>query len=170
MRKILSVLSIFLFSVGAAHAANDIGYVNVARIMNEAPQVQDIRDRLQSEFKDEEAALKKKQQELKELQEKAKAKAQEMSDAERKDLQQEFVRLRSEFGSLLQDYQEKTNKRQQEEFSQFNTVVRREIQSFAQQEGYELILTDGVAFANASIDITDKILERIKAAAAKDGK
>lgn len=168
MRKILLVVSSLFLLVGAAHAETRIGYVDTARVLNEAPQMQEIRDRLKSEFKDEEEAIQKKQNELLELQEKAKSQGENMSDAERKKLQEQFLKLRGEFSKLLQDYKEKASARQQEEFSRFDNVVKREIQQFAQQEGYDLILTDGVAFANSSIDVTDKVIARIKAAAASE--
>lgn len=171
MRKlVLTALFFCLLATGAYAAEAKIGYVDIAQVLNSAPQMDKIRENLQSEFKDEEQAIAKKQEELKALQEKAAAEGKNMSEDQQVKMQEQFLQLRNEYGQMLQEYRQMTSRRQQEEFAKFNTIVRREIQAFAQQEGYDLILTEGVAYANSSLNVTDKVLARIKAAAGKDGK
>jgi len=41
--------------------------------------------------------------------------------------------------------------------------VMREISGFAEAGGYDLVLADGIVFAKKNIDITDPILERLRA-------
>jgi Skp family chaperone for outer membrane proteins len=44
-------------------------------------------------------------------------------------------------------------------------LVFNEIQTFAREENYDLLLIEGVAHASARVDVTDRILARLQARA-----
>jgi len=51
---------------------------------------------------------------------------------------------------------------QNQELAVFRDVVRKELTAMAEKEKFDLILNDGVMYADKSLNITDKLLERLK--------
>jgi outer membrane protein len=45
--------------------------------------------------------------------------------------------------------------------------IQEEIGAYAREQGFDLVLTDGVGFAHPRLDITDAILQRVNAHAAE---
>lgn len=166
MTKVALFLIAFLGVMGTATAA-EVAAVNMPELLQKAPQTAEIRDKLKSEFASDEEALKAKQEELRALQEKFAKDAETMSDEEKKAMQKQFVQLRAEFTQLYQSYQQKMGKRQQEELGEFQTVILREVQAYARDEGYDIVVSQGVLYASPAVDITDEVLERLKATATK---
>ncbi|HET9679528.1 MAG TPA: OmpH family outer membrane protein [Gammaproteobacteria bacterium] len=166
MNKIALFLITFLGFMGTAMAV-EVAAVNMPELLQKAPQTAEIREKLKTEFASDEDALKAKQEELRALQEKFSKDAETMSDEEKKAMQKQFVELRADFTKLYQTYQQKMGKRQQEELSQFQSVILREVQAYARDEGYDIVVSQGVLYASPAVDITDEVLERLIAADTK---
>ena len=73
-----------------------------------------------------------------------------------RDLQRDFTRLRTE-------YQEDSNLRQNEEFGVLQRSVLKEVQDYAEAQGYDLIVGDGVLFVSSTINITEEVLRAVEA-------
>lgn len=166
MYKLVLFLIAFLGFSNAALAV-EVAAVNMQEVLQKAPQTAEIRETLKSEFSTDEVALKAKQEELRALQEKFAKDAETMSVEEKKTMQKQFVELRAQFTKLYQEYQQKMGKRQQEELSQFETVILREVQAYARDKGYDIVVSQGVLYASPAVDITDEVLERLIAADSK---
>lgn len=160
MRKFSVIIMSMVFSAGAL-AETKIAVIDMAELLQKAPQMQEIRERLSEEFKDEETALEAKQQELRALQEKAAKELEKMSETERTKLQEQFLKLRGEFNQMLQTYQQERGQRQEEELGQFERLVTREVQAYARDNGYDVVLSAGVLYKSPSVNITDEVLDRL---------
>ncbi len=139
-----------------------VGYVDMKRLIDAAPQLQAGRALLEREFADRDAALRAEQQRLSELEARhrreagvvdaatAEARAREI-DALRRNLERTRTRLREDL-----------NRRAQEEYKRRWDAMQDEVTAFARESGYDLIVESPVVYASPSIDVTDAILERLR--------
>ena len=77
------------------------------------------------------------------------------------DLSFEFAEKASVF--LSTEFREDLNLRQNEELGKLQRSLLKEVQDFAEAEGYDLVVGDGVLFASTSVNITDEVLQAVEA-------
>lgn len=165
MRKSFSAIAVAALLLAAApvQAADlKIGVINTQQLVAESPQADALREKLEQEFAPTRRELLAQQNELKTLQEKFQRDAQVMSDSERDNMER---RIR-DLGRDLQYGQQKATEdfriRQNEELGKLRQELQQAINDFAKAEGYDLILSEGVAFNVDALNVTDEILARIK--------
>lgn len=164
MRKPLFVITAALLSIfaGQLHAAElKIGVVNPARLIAESPQAQAIRERLEQEFAGKRRELMAQQNEIKTLQEKYQRDAQVMSESERTSMQRRVRELERDLQFGAQTLNEDVQRRQNEELGKLQRELGQAINAFATENGYDLILSEGVAYRSDAVDVTEQILARI---------
>jgi len=140
-----------------------IGVVNVPALMDRAPQTKAAMDALQEEFAPRQREILAKQTELQELVEKAQKDAEVMSEAERRALEKSIRDSRREVTRLDTEFREDLNLRQNEELGKLQRSLLSEVQAYAQGEGYDIVVGDGVLFASTAANITDEVLRAIEA-------
>ena len=86
-----------------------------------------------------------------------------MGETERRNAEKNLRDLGREFERLRTEYQEDSNLRQNEEFSVLQRSVLKEVQDYAQEQGYDLIVGDGVLYVNSTVNITEEVLNAIVA-------
>ena len=86
-----------------------------------------------------------------------------MGETERRNAQKEVRDLERDLARMQTEFQEDLNLRQNEEYGQLQRAMLKEVQDFAQQEGYDLIVGDGVLYVNNSVNITDEVLRAVEA-------
>ena len=153
-----------LCSIWSLEAAAElkIGFVNAARLMREAPQVESASKRLEREFAPKQRQLVSAGQEIKRLQNSLSKDGSIMSDARVRDISRQIRdkgrELKLQQASTQEDYDARFN----EEFGKVQKVIREVIQQFAKDRYYDLIVSEGVVWANPRINITDDILTRLR--------
>ena len=60
-----------------------------------------------------------------------------------------------------QDFREELNIQKNNEFKKVRILVLEAIGQFGEQHDYDLIVSDGVLYANKRIDVTERILESL---------
>lgn len=157
------VLGLSSFNATAQAAELKIGVVSVPRLLQESPQGKATMEALQREFEPKQRVIVAKEKEYQEKGERIQRDLQVMSEAERrnaeKDLredQREIVRLRNEFV-------EDQNLRRNEEISTLQRSLLQQIDAFARAGAYDLIIGDGVLFANSAANVTDQVLAAMQA-------
>lgn len=164
MRRIwIGALTALLLSVSSLAWAAEIkiGFVNVARVLQQAPQAEAAKKRLEKEFAPRDKRLVAMQKELKKLEEKMSRDAAVMSDAERRKLEREILAKQRELKRAQEEFREDFNLRRNEELGKLQRQVFEAIKSLAKEEGYDLLLTDGVVYASDRVDVTDKVQQRL---------
>lgn len=139
-----------------------IGYVDTSRLMQEAPQVLAVEQRLKSEFEPREKQLLKKQQELVELEALLKDDDASMSVNQSRKLEREIRLKVSQLKFEQQEFREDQNLRRNEEIRTLQKVIRAAVISVGDEKGFDIILTDGVTYASDRIDITNAVLDKLK--------
>lgn len=159
---ILLVVIIALgFAVPSQAADLKIGVVNVAQLVGESPQAKQLSERLKQEFASREREIMSQQNDLRGLQEKFQRDAEVMSESERTNMQRRMRELERDLQFRVQSVREDAQRRQNEELGKLQRELGQAIQEFAKAEGYDLILTEGVAFRKDAFDVTAKVLQRI---------
>jgi outer membrane protein len=165
MRKfiLITVAAVAATLAGPLAAAElKIGVVNSAQLIAESPQAAALREKLEQEFAPRQRDLQAQQNEFKSLQEKFQRDAQVMSESERSNMERRLRDLARDLQFQQQKASEDLRMRQNEELGKMQRALLVEVEKFAKAEGYDLILTEGVAFRVDAIDITDEVLARMK--------
>ncbi len=158
----LFILITLLFSVSFAYAEQKIAFVNQARLLQKAPQAESARNKLQKEFAKRDSALVSLQKNIQKKTEKLQKDAAILSEAELNKLKRSITLLRRDLERDKVAFKEDLSLRQNEELVKLQKSVLKSIQTIAQNEKYDLIISDGVIYASKQIDITDKILSQLK--------
>ncbi len=140
-----------------------IGVVNVPLLMDRAPQTKAAMDALQEEFAPRQREILAKQTELQELVERAQKDGAVMSETERRNAEKSVRDLQREVTRLDTEFREDLNLRQNEELAQLQRSLLTEVQTYAQGEGYDIVVGDGVLFASTAANITEEVLRAIEA-------
>ncbi len=145
-----------------AQAGVKIGFVNAEKVLEKAPQVEAARKRLEREFRPRDQELVAMQKEIKRLEEKLARDRDVMSEAQREKLERKIRAKRRELKRAQDEFREDFNIRRNEEFDKLQRQIHKAIIDLAKDEKFDLILGDGVIYASPKVDITDKVLKRLK--------
>ena len=69
---------------------------------------------------------------------------------------------RREFKRIQEDSQELLTIRRNEELKKLQVVINEAITKVGKRDKYDLILYDGIAYADPRVDITEKVLEVLR--------
>jgi outer membrane protein len=161
VRAVVSVALVVAFAVPASAQETKIGVVSLQAIVERAPQTKAVMDALREEFAPREREIVAKQKEIEDLQAKVQKDLAVMGETERRNAEKKLRDLGREFERMRSEYQEDSNLRQNEEFSVLQRSVLKEVQDYAQAQGYDLIVGDGVLYVSTTINITEDVLNAV---------
>ncbi|MGI9303764.1 MAG: OmpH family outer membrane protein [Gammaproteobacteria bacterium] len=163
MKLIVVCATVSLFGTSVALAADlKIGFVNIAKIMQEAPQAKSARELLEQEFSPRDAKLKAERDSILKLEEQKKKDGEIMSVAKRDELEKKILRRKREFNRAQDELQEDFNIRRNEELGRLQKRVHDVIVDVAKKDKFDLIVTERVLYASERIDITEQVLGQLK--------
>lgn len=135
-----------------------IGYVDMERLLTQAPQILSARTRLQKEFDARDAELRLDSARLAELD----LRVKQATDAtERTELGRQADALRRSIERTRQRLREELNTRVDEETEKAWPLINDAIAILGREQGYDLIVTSPVAYVSGRIDVTDDVLARL---------
>jgi outer membrane protein len=146
----------------AAAAEIKIGFVNLGRISAEAPQAKAANDQLKREFESREQEVLAMQKDLRQLEEKLSRDAAVMKEADRARMERDLRAREREVRRMYDELREDLNIRRNEELGKFQRRVNAIVQQLAKEEGFDLILIDGVIHVSERIDITSRVIDRLQ--------
>ena len=149
---------------GAAAAAAEVkvGFVNVPKVLDQAPQARAADQRLEKEFGPRDSEILGMKRELVQLNEKLAKNSAVMSASERQRQEADMRQMRREIRRLEDEFREDVNLRRSQELGKLQRLVVEVIQNLAKAEKFDLILSDGVIYAGDKVDITDQVINRLK--------
>ncbi len=158
----LLALAVLSASVHAQSGPSKVGYVDLKRLIDNAPQMISSREQLQKEFAPRDAALKTDEKQLKDLQARYTRNAAIMSQPDADALKRRIDTLQRSVkrtrDRLRKDYNAKATSERDRIWQQINNVVI----DYARSQGFDLIVPSPVVYASPRIDITDAVLERLR--------
>ncbi len=149
-------------STSAFAAELKVGFVNVPKVMDAAPQAKAARGRIDDEFAPRDRDLVRLQRDLNERENLLVKDSAIMSSSALAELEEEVVRLRRELRRSQEEFREDLNLYRSRELSKLQRKITEVILSLANAERYDMILTDGVVFAGERVDITEKVIDRLQ--------
>lgn len=163
MRKLaLSIIALSLLQVSgmAAAAEYKIGFVNIERVFREAAPAVKAQKKLDKEFEPRNQELQRMAKQAKELQAYLEREGVTISDSDRRNKERELANLNRDYQRAQREIREDANLRRNEEMSGLQERAVKAINSLAETEKFDLILSD-VVFASHRIDITDKVIKAL---------
>lgn len=152
------------FMTPAFGAELKVGYVNAARLMDESPQATEVSKRLKDEFAVKEGELQAGQKKLKQIEDQLARDGAVMSESERRRLERDLETMKRDLRRSAGEFREDLNLRRNEEVGRLLEFVQQAIEGIGKDQGYDLIVYEGIAFASPKIDLTDKVLEKLRSA------
>ena len=162
VKLIFSIALLGAFSLPAVAQELKIGVVNIQALMEQAPQTKIAMDALQEEFAPRQREFAARQKEFEDLQAKAQKDYAVMGETERSNAERELRDLQRDVTRLQSEFREDLNLRQNEELGRLQRALLQEVQGYAEAEGYDLVVGDGVLFASAGVNITDDVLQAVE--------
>ncbi|RFF30270.1 OmpH family outer membrane protein [Wenzhouxiangella sediminis] len=153
-------IALGLLLLCSAAAAQDIriGYVDMKRLFDAAPQVVNAREALEQEFSPrnetllaDEARLERMEAEL--------AESTGLSDEERFEMEREIRNLQRSIDRRREDLTEELRFRTNAEKKSLEETIDVAVNQIAEAGEFDLILTSPVAYASDRIDVTDRVLQ-----------
>lgn len=158
-RMLVGMLGLLLCCTQAFAADYKVGYVQVDKLLQEAPQTAETGKKLEKEFSPRSLELDKLQKQIRDLESQLDHDKVSLSETDRRQKERQLNNSRLEFQSKQRELREDINLRKNEELALLQERINKAVQSVAETEGYDLVAYSGVAYASKRIDITDKVLK-----------
>lgn len=163
VKAVAGIALVCAFALPAAAQEMKIGVVSLPALIERAPQTKAAMDALQEEFAPRQREFQAKQKEYEDLAEKIQKDLAVMGETERRNAQKEVRELERDLARMQEEFQEDLNLRQNEEYGKLQRDMLKEVQDFAEAQGYDLIVGDGVLYVTSAVNITDDVLRAVEA-------
>jgi outer membrane protein len=165
--RIFCVLVLGLVFVAAAEAQQlRIGYVDMKKVLDNAPQVLAGRARLDQEFRARNDAIEMDEVRASALE--ARLQQGDMSADNRIQLERDLRDLHRNITRRKEDLRDELSFRRTEEVQSLEEQINVAVQEIAERNGFDLIVSSPVVYASPNLDITDMILEQLEVEFAAD--
>jgi outer membrane protein len=161
MRNFLAVILILIFNVSIVTAEVKIGFVEVQKILKNAPQTVKANKKLEKEFTKRTVKLKKAVKVIQEKESKFRKDSMTMSENDRAKSQKEIQSLKIDAQRTEREVREDIDLRRREEIAKVQKLVNIAVENVAKAQGYDLVLYQGVAYAGKKVDITDVVIKAL---------
>jgi len=163
-----SAIILVLLLVSRVGSAGDIklGFVDIPFLIDEAPQAHAASSRLEREFAPRQAIIKQQKAQLEILREELDDSS--LDTTERTMKEREYRKIERRMKRDEQEFREELNIQKNQEFKKVRVYVLNAIATFAKSHNYDMIVSDGVLFANKTVDVTDKVLLELQQSIAAD--
>lgn len=163
MFKKIAFLAGLLLLSQAVQAELKIGVVNVPLLMANAPQAAEAKNRLEKEFSPKDKQLVAQQKAIKQLEEKLGRDGLTMTDTEKRQIERDIISKRREAQRAQQEFKEDFSIRRNEELGKMQNRIIEAVKALAEEEKYDLLLTEGVIHASKKVDVTEKVQKKLAA-------
>ncbi|MCF7967492.1 OmpH family outer membrane protein [Methylobacter sp. Wu8] len=152
-----------LFITNVSFADLKIGFVNIPAVLEKAPQAEKAKKRLEQEFSPRDKQLVAQQKEIQSMDEKMTRDAAVMSEKERGNMEKDILNKKRDAKRAQQEFSEDFNVRRNEELGKLQSRIVEVIRGIAKEQSFDLLLTDGVIYANEQIDVTAQVQQKLAA-------
>lgn len=159
------VLGLVFFATAEAQQLR-IGYVDMKKVLDNAPQVLAGRERLDREFRARNDAIELDEMRASALE--ARLQQGDVSADSRTLLERDLRELRRNITRRKEDLRDELSFRRTEEVQSLEEQINVAVQEIAERNGFDLIVSSPVIYASPSLDITDMILEQLEVEFAAD--
>ena len=159
--KGLLASALLVLAMNSSAADLKIGYVQVDKILQEAPQTAESGKKLEKEFSPRTADLDRLQKQIKDIEASLDKDSLTLSETDRRNKERDASNLKIEFQRKQRELREDVNLRKNEELGSLQDRINKAVTAVSEAEGYDLVVYGGVAYASKKVDITDKVLKSL---------
>lgn len=155
--------------LAAQTAATRIGYIDTRRVIQEAPGAQDARATLEREMQGWQTQLQAMEDSLGTMITQFQSRQSVMTAEARQRSEAEIRQRQGAFQQRADELQQQAGRRQQELMEPIMQRVEQVISEVRQAEGYALVFdlaSDAIVSADPSLDLTTRVVERLRASPA----
>ena len=149
-------------AVAQTPASTRIGYVDMKRLLDNAPQVVAGREKLSKEFQPRDASLKADEKRLDELRERQQKEGATMATTDADTLKREIDALDRSIKRNRESMRNDLKSRSDQELDKSWREINDAVVAYAREQGYDIIVPSPVVYASARVDITDQVLDRLR--------
>jgi outer membrane protein len=142
-------------------AQTKIGYFNLVKVIESAPQAETALKQLETEFAPREQEGRTLTEQITKATEEREKNGLVWSDAERRDKDSALRDMQRDLTRLSEELREDYNLRRNEELAAIQQAVYQAVMDIANEESYDLILHEGAVVASPNVDITTKVLAKM---------
>lgn len=159
-----ALLTLMLIAPLGVQAADNIkiGFVNSSVLLEQAPQAEQAKQKLEQEFSSREAELRRLRQEVQEMETRLNRDGVTMSESDRGELERELNRKLRDLQREQSNFRDDLNLRKNEELGKLQRLVLEAIREVARDKGYDLVLSEGVVYSADRVELTQDVLDRLE--------
>lgn len=146
---------------GIAAAELKIGFVDLAKLSENAPQIIAAQNKIDAEFSSREKELVELQRRVAKMEDDMNTNGAVLSESERSAKEREILGKRRELKRSQDEFRDDLNIRKNEMLRTVNVQIGNIIEAYAKSEKFDLILAQGVMYAGSKVDITDQVLKKL---------
>ena len=155
------LLTLFVLVAGPANAQQlRVGYVDMKQVLDNAPQVLAGREKLDLEFRPRNETIEFQERQAQSMDDRLQM--GDLAEDARVRLDRELRELRRNVNRQKEDLRDELSFRRTEEVQKLEDQINLAVQEIARDNGYDLILSSPVVYADPSLDITQLILDQLK--------
>lgn len=136
-----------------------IGVVDVAKLL--MPKEEQLRKLMEREFSGRQKRLMAKGKEIDQMEEKLGRDAEIMSSSERAKMEKDILGKKREAKAEADELREDANLKKNEEILRIQKEIYEAIKIVAKEEHYDMVLTEGVAYFDEMLDVTNKVQSKL---------
>ena len=159
---LLATFAALLYMGGVNAIEIKIGVVNMAKLLQQAPQAQEATKVMHEKFDNRGKTLQAEQDKIKNLQDQINRNGAIMSASQLQNLQTQLDTLQQDFNRKQVDFQDDVNAERNEELGKLQQAILKAVQEFAKGQKYNLIIGEGVFYADGTVDVTGKVLDQLQ--------
>lgn len=152
-----------LIPTGQSRAEGKIGYVDMNTLINKSPQILDANRTLTAEFEEQNNLISRQEADLNLLEDSISKEGNFMTPDKLAELQERARILDRQIRRAKEDLKDAITIRNSQLVDEVQNEIKTVVAQYAEENGYDAILINAILYANAKIDITDEILQQLRA-------
>ena len=162
MKRFLPILLMLFMVVATPVTAQQlrVGYVDMKQVLDNAPQVLAGREKLDLEFRPRNETIEFQERQVQDMDDRLQM--GDLGEDARIRLDRELREMRRNVNRQKEDLRDELSFRRTEEVQRLEDQINQAVQEIARNNGYDLILSSPVVYADPSLDITQLILDQLR--------
>lgn len=143
------------------NAVGKSAFINPAIILEQSPQARAASQALEDEFKQRELDLRAMAVNIQDMEKKYQNESAIMSAEQKKKVEDKLIQSKRKFQFDQQTVKEDLQLRRKQLIQELQKSISEVIRKYGENNGYDFIFTEGVAYASDSVNITQDILKEL---------
>ena len=162
MKRLLPIFLLFFTVIAAPALAQQlrVGYVDMKQVLDNAPQVLAGREKLDLEFRSRNETIEFQERQVQAMDDRLQM--GDLSEDARIRLDRELREMQRNVNRQKEDLRDELSFRRTEEVQKLEVQISEAVEEIARNNGYDLILSSPVVYADPSLDITQLILDQLR--------